>query len=260
MKILLKPHLIRRIKQLLFLMFLPVTVFAFDKDSVLLRAEEYYRQDDFTRAVAEYQLLIDEGFASAALFYNLGNAYFKNHDIKSAILFFERARRLAPNDEAINANLEHSRSFLFDRIEALPEHFLAVWGKAIRDLTSVRGWAWWSITSFISMLVLGLIFLFVHNISVRRFAFSFGVLCLALSITALSLSYLQKANIQRIDEAIVFAPSVTVKSSPDERGNNLFIIHEGTKVRIEDRIGEWYEVRIADGNKGWMRMSDLEVI
>ena len=245
---------------LIALMFFPLSLYALDRDSVLHRAEEYYRQNEFSKAIVEYQSLIEDGWSSAALFYNLGNAYFKNHDIKSAILFFERARRLAPNDEAINENLEHSRSFLFDRVEALPEHFLVVWGKAIRDLTSVRGWSWWSISCFVAMLVLGLLFLFVHNISVRRFAFSLGVFCMALSLAAFSLGYLQKANIERIDEAIVFAPSVTVKSSPDDSGNNLFVIHEGTKVRIEDRIGDWYEIRIADGNKGWMRRSDLEII
>jgi len=81
-----------------------------------------------------------------------------------------------------------------------------------------------------------------------------------LSIMSFTLGYLQKANIERTDEAIVFASSVTIKSSPDDSGNNLFILHEGIKVRIEDQIGEWCEVRIADGNKGWMRISDLRII
>ena len=248
------------IRFFIFSLLFPLSLYASERDSVLLRAEKYYRQNEFSKAIAEYQSLVEIGWASADLFYNLGNAYFKKHDIKSAILYFERAKRLAPNDEAINANLEHSRSFLFDRIEAIPEHFLVIWGKAIRDMMTVRAWAWWSVVSFIAMLALGLMFLFLHKISIRRFAFGFGVLCLALSLSAFFLGYMQKTNIGRTDEAIVFAPSVTVKSSPDDRGNNLFIIHEGTKVRIEDRIGEWYEIRIADGNKGWIRRNDLEII
>jgi tetratricopeptide (TPR) repeat protein len=235
-------------------------LYASELDSVLLRAEQFYQQNEFSKAIAEYQSLTESGWASAELFYNLGNAYFKNHDIKSAILYFERAKRLAPNDEAIDFNLNLSRSLIFDKVEALPELFLITWGKAIRDWMTVRAWSWWSIGSFAVMLILGLLFLFVRHINVRRFALGLSVFCFVLSLTTFTFGYLQKANIGRTDEAIVFAPSVTIKSSPDDSGNNLFILHEGIKVRIEDQIGEWREIRIADGNKGWMRVSDLKVI
>jgi len=241
-------------------MILPLGVYASDRDSVLLRAEQYYMQNEFSKAIVEYQSLAESGLTSAELFYNLGNAYFKNHDIKSAILYYERAKRLAPNDEAIDFNLNLSRTLIFDKTEALPELFLIGWGKAIRDRMTVRTWSWWSIGSFVAMLALGLLFLFVRNMRVRRLAFGLSVFCFVLSITTFTFAYLQKANIERTDEAIVFAPSVTIKSSPDDSGNNLFILHEGIKVRIEDRIGEWCEVRIADGNKGWMRISDLKII
>ena len=238
----------------------PLALSANDRDSILVLAEQFYQQNEFTKAISEYQSLAETGWISAELFYNLGNAYFKNHDIKSAILYFERAKRLAPNDEAIDFNLNLSRSLIFDKVEAVPELFLLTLGKAIRDWMTVRGWSWWSIGSFAAMLMLGLLFLFVRNISVRRFALGLCVFCFMLSITTFTFGYLQKANIERTDEAIVFAPSVTIKSSPDDSGNNLFILHEGIKVRIENKIGDWCEVRIADGNKGWMRMDDLRII
>ena len=238
----------------------PMALHASDRDSVLLRAEQYYQQNEFSKAIAEYQSLAETGWTSAELFYNMGNAYFKNHDIKSAILYYERAKRLAPNDEAIDFNLNLSRSLIFDKVEAVPELFLITWGKAIRDWMTVRTWSWWSIGSFAAVLTLALLFLFVRNMRVRRIAFGLCVCCFALSLSTFTFASLQKANIERTDEAIVFAPSVTVKSSPDDSGNNLFVLHEGIKVRIEDQIGEWCEVRIADGNKGWMRMSELKVI
>ena len=237
-----------------------VALYASDKDSVILRAEQFYQQNEFSKAIAEYLSLADSGWTSPVLFYNLGNAYFKNHDIKSAILYFERAKRLAPNDEAIDFNLNLSRSLTFDKVEALPELFLVTWGKGIRDWMTVRAWSWWSIWSFVAMLTLGLLFLFVRNMRVRRLAFGLSALCFFVSLTSFTFGYLQKANIERLDEAIVFVPSVTIKSSPDDSGNNLFILHEGIKVHVEDQIGEWCEVRIADGNKGWMRISELEII
>ena len=245
---------------LIFSMIFPMALHASDRDSVLLRAEQYYRQNEFSKAIAEYQPLTESGIVSAELFYNLGNAYFKNHDIKSAILYYERAKRLAPNDEAIDFNLNLSRSLIFDKVEAVPELFLITWCRAIRDLMTVRAWSWWSIGSFVAMLALGLLFLFVRRMSMRRLAFGLSVFCFVLSLKAFAFGYLQKANIERTDEAIVFAPSVTIKSSPDDSGNNLFILHEGVKVRIEDQIGEWCEVRIADGNKGWIRKSEIMII
>ena len=241
-------------------MFFPLALYASEKDSVLLRAEQYYRQNEFSKAIVEYQSLADEGLESSELFYNLGNAYFKNHDIKSAILYYERAKRLAPNDEAINENLKHSYGLIFDKLEAIPEHFLVTWGKAVRDRMTVREWSWWSIGTFIAMLAMGLLFLFVRKISVRKFALWTGVICFSASLATFTLAYMQKTNIERKDEAIVFAPSVTLKSSPDDSGNNLFILHEGIKVVIEYQIDDWYHVRIADGKKGWMRINDLKVI
>ena len=241
-------------------LFFSLALHASDRDSVLLRAEQYYRQSDFSKAIVEYQSLVDAGWTSAELYYNLGNACFRNNDLKSAILYYERAKRIEPNDEAINKNLNLSYSLIFDKVEAVPELFIIIWGKAIRDLMSVRTWSWCSICSFIAMLALTLIFLFAHKMSIRRFAFTTGSLCLLFSIASFSMAYLQKANIERTDYAIVFTPSVTVKSSPEDSGANLFIVHEGIKVHIEDRIDDWYFVRIADGNKGWIRAGDLKII
>ena len=245
---------------IVFSMFFQLTLYATNSDTILMRAKHFYEQNEYSKAIVEYESLVDSGFISAALFYNLGNAYFRNNNLKWAILYYERAKRLAPNDEAINDNLELSYTLIFDKVEAVPELFLLTWGKAIRDMMTVRAWSWLSIGSFITMLVFGLIFLFIRKISVRQIAFGICLTCILLSATSFTFGYFNKANIERTDEAIVFVPSVTIKSSPTDSGNNLFILHEGIKVRIEDRIGEWCEVRIADGKKGWIRISDIKVI
>jgi tetratricopeptide (TPR) repeat protein len=239
---------------------LSATIQASETDSTLVRAERLYLQNEFTQAIEQYQTLVDSGWTSAALFHNMGNAYFKHHDIKSAILYYERAKRLSPGDEDIEWNLQLARSLIFDKVEAVPELFLITWAKDLRDLFSVREWAWFSISCFILTLVMALGFLFLRKITTKRIAFSVGVVLFLLCIGSFTFSYLQKANVERTDDAIVFTPSVTLKSSPDDSGNNLFILHEGIKVRITDRVGEWCEIRIDDGNKGWMRAKDLEII
>ncbi|MDR2847506.1 MAG: tetratricopeptide repeat protein [Bacteroidales bacterium] len=242
------------------LMVVSTVLHASEMDSTLNRAELLYQHNEFTEASRQYQTVIDSDWTSAALFYNMGNACFKNHDIKSAILYYERAKRLAPNDEDTNWNLQLTRSLIFDKVEAVPELFFITWGKNLRDLFSVRAWAWTSIAFFILTLLTALGFLFFRKLHLKRIAFPVGVVAFMLCIGSLSLGFLQKANVERVDEAIVFVPSVTLKSSPDDSGNNLFILHEGIKVYITDRVGDWCEVRIADGNKGWMRAKELEVI
>jgi tetratricopeptide (TPR) repeat protein len=250
----------KKIFFIVFSLLMQVGLYASEADSTLNRAKRLYQQNEFTQAVAQYQTLVDSGWVSADLFYNLGNACFKSHDIKSAILYYERAKRLAPADEAIDVNLRLAGSLIFDKVEAVPELFVITWGKAVRDLFSVRAWAWLSIWCFILTLLLILAFLFVHRLGVKRFSFSAGILFFLLSIAAFAFGSLQKTNVTRSDEAIVFSPSVTIKSSPDDSGNNLFILHEGIKVHIEDIVSEWCEIRIADGNKGWMRIKDLQII
>ena len=250
----------KKVHYLILSLCFPLMLHAQENDSVLLRAEQYYRQNDFSKAIVEYQSLVDAGWTSAELYYNLGNACFRNNDVTSAILYYERAKRLAPGDEAIAENLNLSRSLIFDKVEAVPEMFIITWGKSFRDLTTIRAWSWCSIGSFIALLALTLLVLFSRRMSIRRFAFTTGVLCFLFSITSFSMAYLQKANIERTDEAIVFTPSVTIRSSPEDSSANLFIVHEGIKLHIEDSIDDWYFVRIADGNKGWIRTGDLKII
>ncbi|MDR0814156.1 MAG: tetratricopeptide repeat protein [Bacteroidales bacterium] len=242
------------------LMTVSTALHASEMDSTLNRAALLYQQNEFTEATRLYQTLVDSGWTSATLYYNMGNACFKNHDVKSAILYYERAKRLAPNDEDLDWNLQLTRSLIFDKVEAVPELFFITWGKNLRDLFSVRAWSWLSISFFIASLLMALGFLFLRKLNLKRIAFSVGVVTFLLCIGSFTFGFLQKANVERIDEAIVFVPSVTLKSSPDDSGNNLFILHEGVKVYITDRVGDWCEVRIADGNKGWMRAKDLEVI
>jgi tetratricopeptide (TPR) repeat protein len=244
----------------LFLLFFSVITLANEKDSVLIRAQEYYALGEFSKAIEQYKSLSEISWISADLYYNIGNSYFRNNDIKSAILYYERARRLSPNNEAINENLALARSLIFDRVEALPEPFFMKMSSTVRDLFSARTWAALSISTFIAALMFTLIFLFLRKIQIRKLAFGLSICCIVLSMTTFCLSYFQKKNVERTDEAIVFVPSVILKSSPTDSGNNLIVIHEGLKVQIVDQIGDWYEVRIANGNKGWMRVNDLRII
>jgi len=232
----------------------------FSPDSTLQRANTEYTEGNFEQAAELYKLLVDSGYTSAELYYNLGNAYFKQGQIPHAILSYERAFLLNPSDEDIEFNLEYARTFTVDRIEVLPQFFLTKWYQSVRGLLGSNGWAWVSVGFVALLLVTALFFWFSYKPWVKRVAFILGlffVLCLSLSII---FSLQEKSRMELRNKAIVFESVVTVKSSPGASSKDIFILHAGTKVQITKAIGEWVEIRIADGNKGWINSSAIELI
>lgn len=233
---------------------------AADPQALLNEGNAFYAKAEFDKAISKYKEIADAGLASKQLYFNLGNAYYKIHDIKSAILYYEKARLMDPSDEDVLFNLELARTSTIDKINVVPEVFFITWIKWLRDRLSVDGWALLSILTFIASLSLFLLYLLSGRLSFRKLGFWMGVVMLFVAITSfamgLQLNQTQKAG----NTAIVFTPTVTLKSSPSESGNNLFILHEGTKVYILDEAGEWREIKIADGTRGWIKITDIKII
>ncbi len=233
---------------------------AFNSKELLKQANDLYSKNEFELASKKYQAIIDSGYVSSELYYNLGNSYFKLHNIKTAILNYERAKLLNPGDKSIDFNLELSRSFAIDKIEALPELFFVSWYKWFRNLLSVNDWAVISVITFLISLASSLLYLLSYKIGLKKLGFWVACICMLISLKAFAFGYQLQKMQSALNTAIIFTPTVTLKSSPAESGTNLFILHEGTKVDILDNVGEWRFVSIADGNKGWIKIADIEVI
>jgi tetratricopeptide (TPR) repeat protein len=236
-----------------------VTIHAQPVD-ILKNANQAYIDGKYEEAIDLYNTVIDSGYESAALYYNLGNAYFKSNKVTNAILFYERAKLLDPNDDEIEFNLELAKTFTVDKIEEIPELFLVTWIKAVVHALKVDAWAFISIACFIAMLLGLSIYFFSKGYQTKRLTFLLAILLLVLSIVSYSFAAIQKNEITRNDTAIVFAPTITLKSSPDRQSKDLFVLHEGTKVVVVDEVGEWREIKLADGSKGWLKISDIEII
>lgn len=230
-------------------------------DPLVDSANAAYANGRYEKAIAFYENVIDKGLVSAGIYYNLGNAYYKSHNIASAILNYERARQLAPNNEDIQYNLELARKQTTDKIEQIPEFFLVRWGQQFVDFFSSNVWALISLISFIAFLVLFAIYLYSGKLGVKKTSFGIGLITLIISVASFAFAYQQKQDIVNSGEAIVFSPKVTVRSSPSESGTELFVIHKGTKVYlVDDEIKGWYEIKLADGNKGWLKRKAVEPI
>jgi tetratricopeptide (TPR) repeat protein len=223
-------------------------------------ANQAYTNGDYTQAIDHYEMILEHGYESAALYYNLGNAYYKQNIIDKAILNYERALLLKPNDEDIKYNLEMANRLTVDRIEKLPEFFLDVWFRNSINWFSSNQWAIISISAFVLALIFISIYLYTRKYGIKKLSFWLGLALVLVTIFSLIFSYQQKKKIIIKDTAIVMSPSVTVKSSPDLSGTDLFVIHEGTKVWLQDEVGEWKEIKLSDGSKGWLRTDDIEEI
>lgn len=225
--------------------------------ALLEQANQQYVKGEYQQALSLYNQILQSGNASSELYYNLGNAYFKTGDYNHALLYYERALLLSPNDENIKFNIRMTNQYVVDNIEALPKPFFSRWLDTVVNLYSSDSWARLSIISFILFLLILGLFFFSRSIQMKRFSFWIGILFIVLSVFSFSFASRQKSKLVKRDNAIVFCPRVTVKSSPSASGTDLFLIHEGLKIQITDSLGKWKEIRLTDGNKGWLPDSCL---
>lgn len=246
---------------ILWLLLLPFTyVSGQSPENKYYEGINHYSEGNFDQALSTWIELADAGFSSPELYYNIGNAAFKTGKIPLSILYYEKALLKHPFNEDIRYNLEIARSFVVDRFNTIPELFISRWFRMVSLLFSSNGWAVISLITFTLSLILGLLYLFSGSISIKRISFIVASVAMLISFAAISFSYGNRSVTVRNRNAIIFAPVVTGKSSPDPSGKDLFVIHEGTKVKVEDEVGGWYEIRLSDGNVGWIPVGDAEKI
>lgn len=219
-----------------------------------------YTAGDYARAAEIYTAIVDRGLYSATLYYNLANALFKSGQTGGAILYYNRALRLSPGDEDIRHNLEYAERTTKDKIEEIPEFFLVSWAKKLRSTMSCTAWTVISLLLLAATLALGLVYLLSQRISMRKGGFYGMVAALVLFIATTLMAWSERNMLVDRNEAVVMSSALSVKSSPDKSATDLFVLHEGTVVTIGSTVDGWAEVRIADGNKGWVETDRIERI
>ena len=220
----------------------------------------YFTAGSYKEALKIWTDIYNTGYRSANLDYNIGNAYFKLNNIPSAILFYERAYLLKPADENINYNLQIARTLIVDRFQEIPELFFIKWYNFVSLFLSTNSWAKISITSFILFLLLLSLYIYSSRYRHKLIGFWLGVFFIVLSLISLAFTIRNKSLVYDSRKAIISSPMVNGKSSPDKSGNDIFVLHEGTKVTVEDEVGEWSEIRLSDGNKGWVPLNSIIII
>jgi len=242
------------------MLFLPTLCFANDMQSVFQKGNGFYNKNHYKEAIATYNQIINAGYYSAPVYFNLGNAYYKDGDLPSALLYYEKAHRLSPGDDDINFNIRFANAKTTDKIEEAPEFFLSKWWKGFILAMSADALA----IIAIMLVLLGsgalILYFFSTSFSIKKFSFFGSLVLFFLGIFGVFIVGSQVSYFDNNKQAIIFTSVVNVKGSPAEQAATLFVLHDGTKINISDNSNGWLKIKLANGNEGWLKLTDVKEI
>ncbi len=233
-----------------------ITSFGYSQNlnQVFEEGNKLYQEKEYRQALDKYQEVSEQGYESSALYFNMGNAYFKSNQLAKAILYYERAQQLSPYDDDVKQNLKIAKEGTIDRFETVPQPLVRTAYLSILTALTPGGWA---ITAVVCL------FLFVAGLgaylftSVRRPGFVVAVTGLLISILSISLAYGHQDYLQKNRPAVITATSSYVKSGPSEKAEDVFILHEGTSAVVTEDYEGWKKIKLPDGKVGWIESTDL---
>jgi tetratricopeptide (TPR) repeat protein len=231
-----------------------------DAASLFAKANQLYIEQEYAGAIDAYEKILSDNKMSFEVYFNLGNAYYKTGDMTRAILNYERAKKIKPSDPDINHNLKIAYLGTIDKIEPLPKVFYEEWWEKFVYEGSVDRRAVYTLVLVWLAMIIGAAYLYSSKPAIRKLTFFSGILILIIGLFTWYLTSLQKGHLTNHQGAIVFAESAYVKSSPDDKSSNLFLLHSGTRVEVLDELQGWKKIRIANGNEGWIESDSVEII
>ena len=220
------------------------------KESLFLQGNEAYANENYSTAITFYDSILSNGIESSELFYNLGNCYYKTQNWANAIWHYEKALKLNPNNQNASYNLELTKIKTIDQIEALPDLFYKKWWDDLVSIFSTKNWQIFAILSIWIILIIQISVRFTNF--KKKYLLRFFIL---LTLILFSINYSSYQENYRTNNAIIFSSSVAVNSAPTNKSTSLFSLHLGTKVEMIDEIGNWVNIKIANGNSGWIQKS-----
>jgi tetratricopeptide (TPR) repeat protein len=225
-------------------------------DIFFQQGNKAYAESKYQEAVELYLKVLEEGYTSGEVYFNLGNAYYKLDEIGRAILYYEKAAHYLQGDEALDQNLSIAELRVVDEIESIPKIFLEEWWDWLIHIFSINTFAWLSLALFLLTFLFSALYINFSKRNFKRFIWSSAVGF----ILVLSLFIGRIYQFESSQYGIILSPKVSVVSEPSLTGTEVFIIHEGTKVRINRSLDGWMEISLADGKTGWLKSDELESI
>ena len=229
-------------------------------EDLLRQAETAYDQKKYKQAIESYEKLLKDGYVAYQLYYNLGNAYYRDNQLGRAIYNYELARKIEPDDEDVRINLGIASSRTIDKIDSKENFFISAVKTNVLLSVSTRTWAWLSVISAVLCCSLFFIYLISGNINVKRWSFLGAALCLFAFLFTYLLGYSATQAKYENKFAIILSREIRVMNEPTGSATSKFGLHEGTKVRVIDRNGDWLLISLDNGNEGWVKVNDVGII
>ena len=231
----------------------PLYLYAQSAQLLFDEANRLYTSGKYEQSVEKYREIIQNGYESGALYFNLGNAYYKLEQIGESILYYEKAIKLIPGDEALQRNLQIAQLKTVDKIEPIPNLFFEIWWTEAINIFSLNTFSWLSLITFSCLTLLIALFLVF-----RKDGFRYPVWIFAICFIVFLLLFLGKIYDNGNNRfGIIMAKTVSVVSEPAISSTEMFILHEGTKVKINRALEGWYEISLADGKTGWLQTEGI---
>ena len=228
-------------------------------DSIFDQSNAFYTDGKYQMAIDGYKDILNSGFESAELYYNLGNAFYKLNNIPESNFFYEKARSISPTDEDILINLSYAQNLRIDKIEKLPITQTQNFKINILNLLSEKGWsvlliilAWIACVSFV-------LYLSVNNSGNKRIFFTQFIILMIGLIVVFTINY-EKKKLNNEKFAIIYDKEIEVWSEPNKISELKFLLHEGTKVKQVDTIQDWVNIQLENGTLGWIQSSSIKTL
>jgi len=229
-------------------------------DALFNRATTFYNEGEYEKASENYFKIIENGEHSAAVYYNIGNCYYKLNQIAPSIYYYEKALLLKPNDREIKNNLAYAQNMTLDAFEPLPETSLSKLYKNITGLLSFDQWSYASVFFVFLFILAYILFYYLRYSSHKRIAFIASITSLFIAVFCFILALVQFRDFEAEIPAIVFSEELIVKSEPNNRSSQAFLLHEGTKVYVLDELDDWKKIELKDGKTGWVPSNEIKLL
>ena len=245
-------------KYLITLIYLAIATIGWGQDQDNFdKATTLYQKGDYTQAAAVYSSILKSGKESSALYYNLGNTYYKLNNVPESIYYYEKALQLDPENADAKNNLIFANQMKVDAITPLPKTWVRQLSDGIVGLFSAHTWAVLSIIGVFAFVLSFLLYYFVERTALKRTFFSLMLVFLFFAVGSYTLAHFCHKQVSQTQYAILFDKTVRVFSEANAYSSEVMQLHEGTKVEIIEDAKDWVKIRLVNGKTGWTKVSSL---
>jgi tetratricopeptide (TPR) repeat protein len=233
------------------------SLFSFANKGLQEKAEKAYAEKNYKEAINAYESILKEGLTSYKLHYNLGNSYYKNNELGKAIYNYELANKLQPNNKDVQTNLIIANEKTIDKIETKENFFIGAIKSGLVNSLSTNGWAYTSIISLAAALILAFLFFTTNQLTLKRVGFFLSGISFIVFIASMLIGFTSLKDKQVSNFAIILNREVKIYEEPVTTSSSKFTLHEGTKVSVLESTSDWTNIKLENGNEGWIKTSTI---